>query len=158
MYSENTVIKLNEIAHRYKDLIHRSIVSVLTDAKIRNTGAGAASVIVDVIDGTVEKAPVIVVTFDDYVLFLDKRKLQWTRLPQMKKLLEWAETKKSNRQEARQLAWAVGWDKRKHDTWKRKSWRRKSLSGLLKEMNKDVLAAYDRVIEQDLEKATQVNT
>jgi hypothetical protein len=145
MYSENTVIKLNEIAHRYRDLVHRSIHAVLSQPPYKNTGAGAASLTVDVIDGDNNKSPQILIHFDDHVLFLDKRKMQWTKLPDMKELLAWAETRKSTKEEAEQLAWAVGWDKKKNDTWKAKpSWRKKSLSKGLKEMNELIVKAFDQ--------------
>lgn len=156
MYSENTVMKMNDIAQRYKDVIHQSIHAVLNEDRYKNTGAGAASLVVEVIDGDRNKAPQIKITFDDHLIFLDKRKMQWTKLPNMKRLLEWAETIKPTQKEAERLAWAVGWDKRKNDTWKSKPWRKKSLSNVLKEMNKIILEAFDQVIEEDLQKSIKV--
>jgi hypothetical protein len=154
MYSEITISKLNAIAQRYKDLIQQSVQSVLSQYK--NTGAGVDSVVVDVVDGNASKAPQIIIQFDDHVLILDKRKVQWTKLPDMKDMLAWAETKKPTREEAEQLAWAVAWDKKKNDTWKPKSWRKKSLSGVLKEMNQLILQEYDEAIEQELQNAIKV--
>lgn len=153
MYSENTVMKLNDIAHRYKSIIHQAIHDVLSQDRYKNTGAGAASLTVDVVDGDVNKAPRILISFDDHLIFLDKRKMQWTKLPNMAKLMEWAETVKPNEKEAKRLAWAVAWDKKKNDTWKAKPWRKKSLSNVLKEMNAMVLEAFDKAIEQDLQQA-----
>lgn len=156
MYSENTVIKLNDIAQRYRDVIHQAIHDVLSQDRYKNTGAGAASLVVDVEDGDSNKAPVIRISFDDHLIFLDKRKMQWTKLPNMKKLLEWAETVKPDKKEAARLAWAVAWDKKKNDTWKAKPWRKKSLSNVLKEMNALVKEAYDKAAAEDLTTSTKV--
>lgn len=149
MYSELTVQKLNNIAYQYKDLVHRSIHAVLTQARYYNTGAGAASLTVDVIDGNTNKSPQIVISFDDHLIYMDKRALQWTKLPNMRKLLEWAATKTTTERAAKQLAWATAWDKKKNDTWKAKPWRRKSLSTVLKEMNALIVEAYDKAIEEE---------
>lgn len=156
MYSENTVIKLNDIAQRYRDVIHQAIHAVLSQDLYKNTGAGAASLVVEVIDGDSNKAPQILISFDDHLIFLDKRKMQWTKLPNMSKLMEWAETVKPDKKEAHRLAWAVAWDKKKNDTWKPKPWRKKSLSNVLKEMNALILEAFDKAINEGLEKATTV--
>jgi hypothetical protein len=151
MYSPITVSKLNDIAHRHKDIIQRAIVETLRQPRYVNTGAGAASVTVDVTDGDANKSPVITIEFDDHIKFLDKRKLQWTELPNMKKLLEWAATKESDPTKAKKLAFATAWDKKRHDTWKAKPWRKKSLSTVLKELNILVIAAFDRAIDEDLQ-------
>lgn len=144
-------MRLNDIAHLYKDLAHQSINAVLRD--IGNTGAGAASLTVDVIEGNATRAPQIVIHFDDHLIYLDRRKMQWTKLPEMKKLLEWARTVKPTEREADRLAWATAWDKKKNDTWKPKSWRKKSLSKVLKDMNDIILKAFDECIDQDFQQA-----
>lgn len=155
MYSPRLVDALNAIAYRYKDIIHRAIVDVLRQPRYANTGAGAASVTVDVEGGDANKAPIIHIKFDDYINFLDKRKMQWTKLPDMKKMLEWAATKEQDPAKVKKLAFAVAWDKRKNDTWKAKPWRKKSLGAVLKELNALVIAEFDRAIEEDLAEATQ---
>ena len=148
MYTPLQVQRFNEIAHRYKAIAHRSITEVLN--QYRNTGAGVASVRVEVVEGTSTKSPDINIEFDDHLIVLNKRKVEWTKLPAMKDLVAWAETKKANPQEAKQLAWAVAWDKKKNDTWKAKPWRKKSLSEVLKDMNKQILEAFDKAIEQEI--------
>lgn len=150
-YSPNLVIKLNTIAHQYRDLIDRSLHQVLSDPKYRNTGASLAEVNVSVVDGDESKAPQVIVHLPDSLVILDKRKVQWTKLPPVKELLAWAQTKESNPVRAKKLAWAVAWDKKKHDTWKAKPWRKKSLSAVLKDMNKQVLISFDQAIEEDLQ-------
>jgi len=156
MYSPHLVDILNGIANRYRPLIQKSIQDVLNQPRFRNTGAGVASVTVDVVPGDTNKAPTIKIDFDDHLIFLNQRKIQWTRLPDMKEMIAWAETKRSDEKEARQLAWATAWDKKKNDTWKPKLWRKKSLSAVLKEMNVLILAEFDKAIEEDLQMATKV--
>ena len=153
MYSDNLVIKLNGIAHHYKDVINRALVDILSQPRYNNTGAGLASLHVEVIEGDRNKSPQIIITMADHLLLLDKRKMQWTKLPKISELLKWAETKKSTPKEAVKLAWAVAWDKRKNDTWKAKPWRKKSLGPALKEMNKMIVEGFEKVIEEDLQQA-----
>lgn len=150
MYSDEVVTRLNAIANQYRDILYRSLRDVLSQPRYTNTGAGLSSLTVDVIQGTQTKSPQLVVTFDDHILFMDKRRLQWTKLPDMKGLLAWAETKTSSEKEARKLAWAVAWDKKKNDTWKPKLWRKKGLGPALREMNQVILASYEAAIEQEL--------
>jgi hypothetical protein len=153
MYSDNTVMKMNDIAQRYKDVIHQAIHDVLSQDRYKNTGAGVASLVVEVIDGDANKSPQIRISFDDHLILLDKRKMQWTKLPNMRKLLEWAETVKPDKKQAKRLAWAVAWDKKNNDTWKGKPWRKKSLSNVLKEMNLMIKEAFDQALGKDFQEA-----
>lgn len=154
MYSERTVMKLNEIAHRYRGLIHQAIHDVITK-NIRNTGEAAASLTVDVIEGDRNRAPELVVSFVDYLIYFNHRRIEWTKLPNINKLTQWAETKVADKAAARRLAFAVAWDKQKNDTWKAKPWRRKGLSAVLKEMNQLVLDRFDQAIEEDMQEAAR---
>lgn len=152
-YSPRLVSTLNDIAHKHSGIIRQSIASVLNDAKYKNTGASAGSVVVSVIDGDASKAPIIHIEMAESLLIIDRSKLQWTKLPNMKALLEWAATKVSDPRKAKQLAWATAWSKKKFDIWKPKKWRKKSLSVVLKEMNELVVEEFDRAIEGDLVEA-----
>lgn len=153
MYSEEIVRGLNAIAYQYRDILRRSILDVLS--RYSNTGAGMASVAVEVIEGTSESSPQLVVKFDDHLVYLNKGRLQWTKLPDMRKLLQWAQTKKSSEKEAVRLAWAVAWDKKKNDTWKPKRWRKKGIGPTLTEMNRRIFADYEAEIEAALNRATK---
>jgi hypothetical protein len=155
MYSARLVSVLNEIAHRYAGLTHKSIVDVLSQPRYSNTGAGVRSVKVDVVSGNDAKSPALHITFDDHLIVLNKGKIEWTRLPDIEKLTEWAKTKKSSDKEAEQLAWAVAWDKKKNDTWSPKLWRKKSLSQVLKDMNEQLLKDYHEAIKADQVDATK---
>jgi hypothetical protein len=151
-YSDHTVTKLNAIANSYRSEIFGSITDVLSS--IKNTGAGVGDVKVEVVPGSNDNSPQIQVYLDDYLIILDgKTKPQWTKLPQVKKLIEWARTKKSTDAEAKKLAWAVAWNQKKYDAWKPKRWRKKSLSAVLKEMNIKIVEEYDAAIEEDLQQA-----
>lgn len=154
MYSDRTVMKLNDIAHRYKDLIHQAVHDAIVK-NIRNTGEAAASLTVEVIDGNRQKSPEIVISFVDYLIYFNHRRIEWTKLPNINKLTAWAETKVPDKKAARRLAFAVAWDKQKNDTWRAKPWRRKGLSAVLKEMNQLVLDSFNEAIEEDLQEAAR---
>jgi len=156
MYSQRLINILNDIAHRHGAIIKKAIQDVLRGPKYANTGAGVESVTVEVVEGDASKSPNILITFDDHIKLLDKRKMQWTKLPDMKELLQWAATKRDDPKKAEKLAWAVAWDKKKNDTWKAKPWRKKTLSQTLKQLNINVLAAFDQAIEEDMQEAATV--
>lgn len=170
MYSEKLIIKLNTIAHQYKDVINQRLNSILSQPKYRNTGAGLASLHVDVIDGDQSKAPQIIITMDEHLLLIDKRKMQWTKLPDVRKLLEWAETKTFDEvpgykgkvgidkaKVAQRVAYAIAVTQRKTDSFKRKPWRKSGLGPALSKMNKNILQSFDEAIEQDLATAFKKN-
>lgn len=156
MYSARLVNTLNDIAETYRPIMQKSIQDVLNQPRYRNTGAGVASVLVEIVSGNENKAPDIRISFDDHLIVLNQRKVQWTKLPNLGKLVEWAATKTPNEMAAKKLAFAVAWDKKKNDTWKPKQWRKKSLSAVLKEMNQLILSEFDKAIEQDLVDSTKV--
>lgn len=149
MYSTNQIEMLNTTARQYAPRLEASIKDVLD--KTKNTGRGLGSVKVQVKEGTANASPELIVTLDQYVLYLDSSKLQWTKLPPIRELLAWARTVKSTEAEAVQLAWATAWDKKKNDTWKPKKWRRKSFSSVLRDMNEDMLEAFERAIDADFQ-------
>lgn len=153
MYSEAIVQKLNETAHTWQPIIYREIHEVISQERYVNSGKSAESLKVEVIEGNASRAPQFDIKFDDSLLFLDKRKLQWTKLPNMKKLLEWASHKESDPKKAKRLAWATAYDKKKNDTWKAKPWRKKSLSSTLKELNKFIIQLFEDTIEIELQDA-----
>lgn len=153
MFSENQVIALNNIAHEYRGKLEAAIKDVLSQGRYTNTGRGMQSVVVSVVPGTTSESPSLVVTLDDYVLMLDRSKMQWTKLPNVRNLLAWARARKSNEKEAKKLAWAVAWDKKKNDTWKPKKWRKKGFGETLIEMNAAMKKAFDGAINKDLQSA-----
>jgi len=150
-YSDNMVITLNNIASDYAGQMEAAIKTILSQARYTNTGQGAGCVSVSVQKGNTNESPALVVKLDDHVLKLDKSKMQWTKLPNMGKLIAWAKTKKSEELQAKKLAYAVAWDKKNNDTWKPKKWRKKGLGPTLKEMNAAMLVAFNEAIEKDFQ-------
>jgi len=151
MYSPRLIITLNAIAHKYQPIIHAAILAVISQPKFSNTFDAANSLIVTVVEGNEQRAPELDIQFADHLLYLDKRKLQWTKLPDIKNLMAWAETKINDPKKAKRLAFAVAWNKKKLDTWKPKPWRKKSLSVVLKEMNELLLNEFAKAIDADLQ-------
>jgi hypothetical protein len=162
-------LKLNDIAYRYRDIVNQALLDVLNQPGYKNTGAGAASLTVDVIEGNATNSPQIKINFADHLIFLDKRSLQWTKQPDVSKLLRDIDVKKfsfipgykdgSTLPESKQkerIAWAIAKDKKNKDTWTGKPWRKKSLSKVLKEMNVMVLQAFDQAIQEDFDHAVKV--
>lgn len=167
-YSPALVSKLNAIAHEYQQQINAQIEAVINQKKYINTGASVNSLKVEVINGTPEKAPEIIVTFADSLNILDKRKLAWTKMPVIEALDAWAQTKTFNYipgyknglapnlppwKAKKRVEWAIAINKKKFDTWRPKPWRKKSLSNVLKEMNRNVLLAFEKAIDEDFQQA-----
>jgi hypothetical protein len=155
MYSPELVIVLNEIAQQKGKEFHSVLVNLLSKAPYRNTGEGANSVTVEITAGTESKSPEIKITFADHLLFMDKRKMQWVKLPLVSKLMAWAATKTADPKQQKRMAWAIAYDLQKNDSHKAKPWRKKSLSATLKDMNQQIVAAFDKAIEQSFQNATQ---
>jgi hypothetical protein len=167
MYSDNLVNTLNGIAYDYREIINRQLNEILSQPRYRNTGAGLASLHVDVIEGNRDKAPQLVITFADHLNILDKRKIEWTKLPPIDQLDEWADTRTFSGpvpgyknglapnlppwKVKQRIVWAIAKSKQKFDKWSGKPWRKKSLGSVLKEMNVLVLSLFDKAIEEDLQ-------
>ncbi len=153
MYSDILVIKLNAIAHQHAAIIYRSITDILNQPRYRNTGAGVQSLKVTVAEGDATKSPQILIHLDDHLVIIDKRRLQWTQLPDMKALTEWAETKTSDPKEVKRLAWGTAIKQKKFDAFKPKQWRKKAIGPALREMNKNLVMAFQQAIDEDMQKA-----
>jgi hypothetical protein len=151
IYSYNLVKALNAIAQEYRGKLEENIKSVLSEARYRNTGGGVDSVNVEVRPGDSNNSPALVIKIADHVLILNKSKMEWTNLPRVNELLKWARSRKSNEKEAKKLAWAVAWDKKKNDTWKSKKWRKKGIGTVLREMNEELLIEFDKAKDKDFQ-------
>lgn len=157
MYSDNQVQVLNAIADDYAGQLLASIKQVLNEPRYRNTGRGVGSVQVDVVKGDSSKSPALVVKLEDYVLLLDKSKMEWTRLPNIRNLVEWARSKQSDEKQAQKLAWAKAWDLRRNDNWKPKKWRKRALGTVLASMNDRMLKDFEQAIERDFQQVIDEN-
>lgn len=168
-YSPHLVETLNDIAYKYRDQINRSLSDLFNQPKYKNTGAGLASLTVDVVDGSADKAPEIRISFDDYLNILNLRKLQWTKQPPFDAFDAWAQTRTFTGpvpgyknglapnlppwKVKQRIVWAIIKSKQKFDSWKPKPWRKKTLGSVLKEMNQLVLIEFEKAIEADWQAA-----
>lgn len=169
MYSENLINTLNAIAYDYREKINVAMSEILSQPRYKNTGAGLASLTVDVIDGDSKKAPQIIISFADHLNLLDKRKMQWTKLPPIDDFEAWSETRTFTGpvpgyknglapnlppwKAKQRIVWAIAKSKQKFDKWNGKPWRKKTLGSVLKEMNILVLSLFDKAIQEDFQKA-----
>lgn len=159
---------LNEIAHRYGDRLMTQVKAVLE--KYQNTGALVQSLKLEIKPATDRSAPTISLIYEDQGYYIGYKNPQWTKQPNITKLLEWAQTKTfttipgysatSNLPEFKKrerVAWAIARDKLKNDTWKPKRWKREAnLGQLIKELNSDtILKAYKEEFQHILEAAIE---
>ena len=166
-YSPQLVATLNAIAHEYSGKILREITEVLKQPKYMNTGAGLESLRVEVIEGNENKSPDIIVTMDDHLNILNKKKLEWTKQPPIDLLDDWAKTKTFKGpipgyknglapnlppwKAKKRILWAMAKSKHKFDIWKVKPWRKRSLSSVLKEMNDLILIDFEKAIMDEFQ-------
>ncbi len=171
MYSPNLQARLNQIAHDYRDKINFALNQLLSQPRYKNTGAGLASLTVDVVDSSESKAPEIRISFADHLNLLDKRKMEWTGLPPVDDFMKWAESRNLQGpvpgyknglapnlppwKVQERKAWAIAKSKQKFDKWQGKPWRKKTLGSVLKEMNQVVFIEYKKAIDEDFQK--QIN-
>jgi hypothetical protein len=133
-----------------------SIRTLLQEPKFRNTGRGVDNMTVKMIPGNAEASPQLVIHIADYLVIQNQSKLEWTKMPKKDGLIEWARTKRNTEVAAKQLAYVTAVKKYKTDAHKPKKWRKKSIGDVLKELNKEMIAAFDAAIEKDLQIAVSV--
>ena len=108
--------------------------------------------------------PQIQMTYEDHGDFLTKKKMLFVKVPPVEDLKKWSEARGinlykipgykegsipniSDDKKRNRIAWAIGIDKRMNDTWKRKAWKKKPISELLKELNEEIIIQYIREVE-----------
>ena len=159
--------RMNNLAYSYGAKFEQQIANTLKKSKFADTGSLSQSVNVVVQKANEYSPPVIFVEYYDYGNILEQKSPRWTSLPPVDKLETWVANKNLasaglipgytngapnliQQQKNRRIAWAIAWDKRKNDTWKRKRWKREALPDLLKEMNQDTLKEFALHIEKIL--------
>lgn len=152
---------LNAIAERYAQLIFNRAREILSNASIRVTDELLNSVKVTWLKANDNQPPRILFIFAEHGIFLDQRSPKWIKLPAIEKLKEWVEAKNlpltripgykngiapglSQAKKAERIAWAIAWDKRKNDTWKRKRWKRDVLRDQLLRLNQELQIVFAR--------------
>ena len=150
-YSPELVNDLNKLARDYAPRAEIAIKQEI--AKWSNTGAAVNSVKVEIVDGKSNQSPALKISFADHLLVFNTRHPEWVGQPNMYALTAWAQTKRSNPEEVKKLAFATAYNQKKFDTWKPKYWRKKSLSQLLKELNKKIITEYKVELENAIKRA-----
>lgn len=168
MIPESVQQKLNDIAQQYGERLMQQVKVVFE--KYSNTGELVRSLKLEIKPATDRSAPVITLSYDEQGYFIGYRNPQWSKLPLIQELLQWASTKtfqtipgyktSSSLPEFKKherVIWAIAKDKLKNDTWKAKRWKREANVGkLIQDLNQDtLLQAYKREYQKILEAAIE---
>lgn len=166
MIPKITQSKLDALAQQYATRLQRDVKQVFNQPGYRNSGELEGSVEVTVSKSTDKEAPVIVLTYADQGFYLGYKNPQWTKLPDIDKLKEWAKDRNldfgnipgyaygtapnlSDEKKAARIVWAIAKNKRKEDTWKPRKWKNAAkLGDLLKDLNTTTLQAYAKDMEE----------
>lgn len=154
--------KLNSIASYYSREIYENTYKVLM--KYNVTGRLIDSVKVKWIKATSQYPPRILVIFEDYAKIFEIRQPLWNRMPPIDEMISFVKARNlvssgkipgykngapnlSDRKKDARIAYAVALSKRNNDRWRRKPWRKKSLSAALKAMNQITMETFRNEIE-----------
>jgi hypothetical protein len=163
---------LNELAEKYAAILLSQAKDVLSRAEFRATGELVNSLKVEIVPCTDQKSPLIVLRYADQGYYIGYKSPQWTKVPNLDKMKEWAKTVEFNGpvpgykdgsplppwKAKERIAAAIAYDKRKNDTWKAKPWKNRrgiNLGELLGKLNTETLEAYTQEIESTLVKSLQ---
>jgi hypothetical protein len=162
--------KLNLIAEQYSKQLQQDVRKIFD--KYKRSGALTESIQMTVTKATSTEAPKIIVTYADQGFFIGMKSPQWTKLPNMGNLQKWSEDVSFSgpvpgykngvapnlpawKIKQRQL-WAIAKSKQKFDKWTPKMWKRQAkLPELLRQLNAETIAAYERDITKLLTQAIE---
>lgn len=167
IYSKSLQARLNTIAYKYQArLMDRASNEI---AKFTATGRLQDSLKAKVIPATDQRTPEIQMTYEDHGDYLTKRRLLHATVPPSDEFVEWMQGRNITprnipgykgdapnltlTQKRERAAFAIGVDKYKNDTHKRKQWKKKALPEVLREINEEIIAAYTQEVEQEIVKA-----
>ncbi len=162
---EATRLKLQSLANRYAGILRSRVIAALQ--RYNATGSLIDSIEVTVVPGVGDYGPQIKMTYEDHGDFLTKKKMLFVKLPPIEDMEAWMQARNINTNKIpgynegsipaisedtkrERIAWAISMDKRLNDTWKRKDWKRKPISTLLKELNVEIISAYRQDVEKEL--------
>lgn len=157
--------RLNALAQKYAPLFQAAVNHELD--KLRATGALQQSVTISVTPSTSRSTPQIEMNYAPHGDYVGKRKLLFTKIIPADSLEAWMAARNftpanipgykngeapnlTAEQKRSRVSWAIGIEKRANDTWKPNRWKKRALSKTLKELNKDLIAAYQSEIEKIL--------
>jgi hypothetical protein len=162
--------ELNEVAEVHGRKLLADVRGVFE--RLRRSGELLQSLELQVIKSTSKESPRILLTYADQGFFIGAKNLQWTKLPDITKLQEWAKNVQFTgrvpgykdgvapnlppwKVQERKL-WAIAYGKKKFDTHKPKPWKREARIGdLIKKMNTDAIEAFSQAIESILTRALE---
>lgn len=164
--------KLNALASRYAGILKARVISALQ--RYTATGELINSIEVTITPGQGDMGPQIRMTYQDHGDYLTKKKMLFVKVPPIEDLKKWSEARGHNlnripgykegsipgisdEKKRERIAWAIGIDKKMNDTWKRKAWKRKPISELLKELNEEILRGYREEIEKAIASSISTN-
>lgn len=168
MIPESVQHHLNDIAAEYGNRLLSQVKTVFE--KYSNSGALVQSLKLEIKKATATTAPVISLIYDEQGYFIGYKNPQWSKLPRIERLLEWAQTKTFTRvsgvkndsnlpefKRREKVVWAIAKDKLKNDTWKPKRWKREANIGqLIRHLNADtILNGYKKEYQKILESAIE---
>lgn len=155
--------RLNDLAANYAKYLYDRAMAILSQFKAR--GVLVDSLHVMWFKATDTEGPFIRLFYEEHGEYLNKRKMLWTKQPPVEELEEWAEgrnvipsylpgystsafARMSNAYKRNRFAWAIAINKKNNDTWKSKQWKKKTLVQLLKDLNKEIITAYQQEAEK----------
>jgi len=165
MIPKITQSKLDDIAERFASKLESDVKTLFSKPEYRSTNELLDSVAVKVTKASDTEAPLVILTYADQGYFIGYKNPQWTKLPNVDKLLEWIRSKKldlgripgyssgtapnlTDEQRNSRIVWAIAKNQRKEDTWRPKRWKNSiKLSDLLKSLNDETLTAYTKDVE-----------
>lgn len=155
---------MNSVAQRYAAQLRANVKSILDKAEFKDRGFLSSSVTVKVKPANDYEAPIIVLEFEDYGEFIGKRKLLFTKQPNISP--QWVidqgladgshpvpgytngAPNLPEFKRAKRISFAIGKSK-KADTDKRKpkKWKKESFPDVLRAMNAETLDKFASHIE-----------
>lgn len=162
--------KLNALALEFGQQLLRDVQRVFE--KNSRTGELHDSPQLTITRSTDTTAPHIVITYADQGFFIGQKNPQWTKVPNMDKMLEWGKNVQLNgvvpgykngmapnlppwKIKQRQL-WAIAKSKQKFDKHKRRTWKKEAkLPELLKQLNTTAIEAFNLEVERILNAALE---
>jgi hypothetical protein len=153
---------MDRIAQEYAAIIYKETYAVMQ--KYNATGNLLRSLSVKFLRATSSLPPVIWMTYDGYANIFEARQPLWTNQPPLSEIIAFVQSRGLAQQgripgykssapnlseyaKAKRIAFAISKDKEQTDKWKRKPWRKRALSSVLKDLNSKTIELFRDEIE-----------
>jgi hypothetical protein len=160
--SVETQEAMDRIAQEYAAIIYKETYAVMQ--KYNATGNLLRSLNVKFLRATSSLPPVIWITYDGYANIFEARQPLWTKQPILSEIIDFVQDRGITQQgripgykngapnlsefaKAKRIAFAISKNQKQTDKWKRKPWRKKALSSVLKDMNSKTIDLFRDEIE-----------